>query len=83
MLDLTQLKISMVSEQKIRDTFKKSPFVASVEFTLDPEDKAGTIVLNLKQPMRLEVFELLDSRKPARIVMDLTPLKPTRLKGQF
>jgi hypothetical protein len=82
-LDLAQLKQSRVSEQKIKDMFKASPFVASVEFTLDPEDKAGTMVLNLKRPMQLEVFELLDGHKPGRIVMDLTPARATRIKGHL
>jgi hypothetical protein len=80
-LDLAQLKIAKISEQQIKNLFKDSTYVSSVEFSLDPEDKAGTMVLNLKRPMQLEVFELLDSRKPGRVVLDLTPAKTTRLKG--
>ncbi len=82
-LDLAQLRMTMVSEQRVRQAFKNSPFVASVEFTLDPEDKAGTIILNLKQPMQLEVFELLAAKKPARVVMDLKPIKTNRGKDLF
>ncbi len=78
-LDLAQLRMSAVSEQKLKELFKKSPFVASAEFTLDPEDKAGTLVLNLKRPMQLEVFQLLDRKKSARVVMDLTPARTTTL----
>lgn len=79
-LDLAQLRVSMISEQKIREIFKASPYVKSVEFTLDPEDKAGSLVLDLKRPMRLEVFELLNGHKPARLVMDLSPAKVTNMK---
>ena len=79
-LDLTQLKMSMVSEQKIRELLKKSPFVASADFTLDPEDRAASLVLNLKRPMRLEVFQLVDKKKPARVVLDLTPAPHTSVK---
>ena len=79
-LDLAQLKLSLVSEQKLKEIFKKSPFVASVELTLDPEDKAATMVLNLRRPMRLEVFELLNSKKPGRVVMDLSPARSTSIK---
>lgn len=78
-LDLAQLRMSAVSEQKLKEIFKQSPFVASVEFTLDPEDKAGTMVLNLKRPMQLEVFQLLDRKKSARVVMDLTPARKTTM----
>ena len=45
--------------------------MASVSLTLDPEDKAGTMVLYLKKPARLEVFQLLSKKKPARVVLDL------------
>lgn len=72
-LDLAQLKMSMVTERSLAETFKKSPYVKSVEFTLDPEDKAGSLVLNLKRPMRLETFRISAPGKPARVVMDLTP----------
>jgi hypothetical protein len=75
-LDISQLKQSRVSEAQVQQLFKKSPYVRSVDFTLDPEDKAATMVINFKQPMRMEVFHL---RKPARIVMDLKPLPAGRL----
>lgn len=71
-LDITQLKLSKVSEQQVQRLFKSSPYVSSVSFTLDPEDKAASMVVNLKRPMKLEVFRL---SKPARIVLDLKPLK--------
>jgi hypothetical protein len=73
-LDLSQLRLSKVSEVQVQRLFKKDPFVSSVSLTLDPEDKAGTLVLNLRRPMKLEVFQLLKPKSPARIVMDLTPL---------
>ena len=74
-LDLAQLNLSRVSEAAVQNLFRKSPFVASVSLTLDPEDRAGTLVLNFKKPMRLEVYQLLKENAPARIVMDLTPHK--------
>lgn len=79
-LDISQLRFSKVSEQQVQNLFRKSPYVASVNFTLDPEDKAATMVLNLKRPMKLEVFQLLKPKAPARIVMDLTPKAPPRLQ---
>lgn len=74
-LDLAQLTTSNISEAQLKQTFKKSPYVSSAELTLDPEDKAATMVLNLKRPMKLEVFELLAKGKPSRVVMDLTPIE--------
>lgn len=72
-LDLAQFKMSRVSESQLRNLFRKSPYVKSADLTLDPEDKAATLVLNLKQPMRMEVFKMTKGKTPGRIVMDLTP----------
>lgn len=73
-MDLTQLRLSKVTEGQLQNLFRNSPYVKSTALTLDPEDKTATMVLNLKRPMRLEVFQLLDQRKPGRVVMDLTPI---------
>lgn len=72
-VDLSQLKLSRVSEMAVQNLFKKSQYVASVGLTLDPEDKAATLVLNLKRPMKLEVFQILKDNAPGKIVMDLSP----------
>ena len=77
-LDLTQLKNAQVTEQKLKDVFKKSAYVASTEFTLDPEDKTGSMVFHLKRPMKMEVFQLHSKGKPSRVVIDLTPIQAKR-----
>src|SRR5690606_31561767 len=77
-VDLSQLMLSKVSEAQIRRRFAKSPYVSQVDLTLDPEDKAGTLVLKLTRPMKLEVFQLVKARKPGRIVMDLKPLQAAK-----
>jgi hypothetical protein len=73
-LDLAQLKFSKVTESQLKSLFMKSQFVESVALSFDPEDKGATMVLNLKRPMRLEVFQMMNKNKPARVVMDLKPL---------
>lgn len=79
-LDVAQLRYSKISEAQAKDLFRKSPYVSNVSLTLDPEDKAGTMVLQLKRPAKLEVFQLKNSKKPGRIVMDITPLKASSKK---
>lgn len=85
-VDLAQLKLSRVSEAQLRNLFMKSAYVSSVSMTLDPEDQAATMVLDLKRPVRLEVFQLLAKDKPARVVMDIRPLtasaKVSKKKGK-
>jgi len=79
-LDLAQLRLSQVTETKLKEMFRKSPYVRSVELTMDPEDSAGSLVLNLRQPMRLEVFRLVPPGKAARVVMDITPASKMQVK---
>ncbi len=69
-VDLAQLKLSRVSERAVQRLFKKSPIVSEVNLTLDPEDKAATLVLNLKHPVRMEVFQKTKANEPGRIVID-------------
>lgn len=70
-IDLAQLSKSAISESKMKEIFKKSPFIKSVELTSDPEDRAATLVLNLNTPMKAEVFEMPAKDKPSRIVVDI------------
>lgn len=77
-VDLSQLKLSRVSEAAVQNLFKNSPYIEAVSLTLDPEDKAGTLVLKFKQSMKMEVFQQLKSDQPGRIVLDLSPKSKTR-----
>ena len=79
-VDLAQLRYAKVNEQQVRALFRQSPFVKNVSLTFDPEDKTGTMVLELKRPARLEVFELTDPKKTGRVVMDLKPLEARRTR---
>lgn len=77
-LDIPQFNMTRVSEPQLRALFKKSEYIKTADMTLDPEDKSATIVLQLKQPMKLEVFQSLKDKTPARIVMDLAPAAPAK-----
>ena len=72
-LDVSQLRMSKVTEAQVQRVFRDSPFVKHVSFTLDPEDHAATMVFELKRPVRLEVFRAVKDGRPAKVVMDLKP----------
>lgn len=79
-VDLAQLKYAKINEGQLRQIFRKSPMVKSASLTFDPEDKAGTMVLELKKPARLEVFRLGGAKKNGRLVLDLKALNPAKPK---
>lgn len=75
-IDIGQIMRTATTEQSLRKMFAKSPYVKSVDFTLDPQDSTGTIVLNLKTPMKAEVFQMPGNKKrTARLVIDLKKVK--------
>lgn len=70
-IDLAQLSRSAVTEAKLKQMFKKSPYVKGVELTSDPEDRSASLVISLTQPMGVEIFEMPAANKASRIVIDL------------
>ena len=70
-LDLAQLSRSAVDEASLKKTFAKSPYVKNVELTSDPEDHSASLVIFLKKPMLVEVFEMPSEKKASRIVLDI------------
>jgi hypothetical protein len=70
-VDLSQVSRSRVSELELARLFAKSPFVAKVEMSMEPEDSSAKIVLNTKGPIAAEVFEMPSDKKASRIVIDL------------
>ena len=71
-IQLSQMAKTLATEQQLRNVFAKSENVKSVEFTVDPEDSTGTVVLNLKRPVQTEVFSLPGRKKQtARLVLDM------------
>jgi len=70
-IDLSQVARSRVSEINLAKMFEKSPFVAKVEMSMEPEDNAAKIVLNTKVPIAAEIFEMPSDKKASRLVIDL------------
>ncbi len=79
-VDLAQLRVSKVTESRLKELFKKSSFVKNVALTLDPEDQTATLVMDLSKPARLEAFRLNAKGRAPRIVMDLIPLGAAKAK---
>lgn len=70
-IDLSQVARSQVSEMDLARLFSKSPFVSKVEMSMEPEDSAAKIILNMKSPIAAEVFEMPSQKKASRVVIDL------------
>lgn len=70
-IDLAQVSRSRVTEAKLKRAFQRSPYVKTVELTSDPEDRSASLVLALREPMAVEIFEMPSKTQASRIVIDL------------
>lgn len=74
-IDLSQVQRSGVSDEQLKKIFAKSEYVKNVSIRFDPEDVATTVVLDMKQPVGVEVIEMPSQVKASRITVDLKPVK--------
>ncbi|MCB0362072.1 MAG: hypothetical protein KDD35_05105 [Bdellovibrionales bacterium] len=78
-LDLAQLQRSLISEKEMVSRFADSPYLKLERVVYDPEDKATGLSFKMKQNLAVEVLSPIDGSQPARIVLDLIPLKARSL----
>lgn len=74
-ISLSQVSRSKVSQEELSRIFKKSPYVKSVQMVTDAESSSTNLVLNLKAPVRAEVFQMAEKGKPGRVVLDLVTVR--------
>lgn len=70
-IHLSQVVESRVSEEELKNTFKKSPFVRSAKLIPDVDGGDVSLVLQLKREAKAEIFQLTEKGKPGRLVVDL------------
>jgi hypothetical protein len=74
-IDLSQVTRSKVTEMELVKIFSASPFIKSVELSMDAEDSAATLVFNTKTSVAVEVFQLPLNKKSGRLVIDVKKAK--------
>jgi len=79
-IDLNQVARSGVDQKQLLKIFKASPVVRSADITFDPEDLTTNLVLKLKRPTKVEVFNLVSTEHPSRIVLDMKPIRTAKKK---
>lgn len=79
-IDLAQVTRSGVDDEKLKKIFAKSPYVKKAKVMYDPEDLTTTLVLELKKPLAVEVFNMVSESKTGRIALDLREIVKTQKK---
>ena len=74
-LDFSYIHKSALTEVQMQNIFKASPFVKEVRAVMDPEEHSLNLVLSLKKPVAVEVYEIAKSGEPSRLVIDMKGAK--------
>ena len=74
-IDLTQVSQSGLTEEAVVKRLKASPVIKRSQLIFDPFNVSTQLILDFKSDVAVEAFYLLDPKKPARLVLDLRPLK--------
>lgn len=72
-VNLAQAQRSLVSEEDLRKKLSGSPYVQLARVIYDPEDKATSFILKMRQDVKVEVFSPQNKSEPGRIILDLKP----------
>lgn len=70
-INLSQVAQSKVTVEDLKKTFRNSPFIRSATLVPDLNGNDMSLVLQLKQQAKAEVFQLTEKGKPGRLVVDL------------
>lgn len=74
-VDLAQTKMSKINETQLTNLLGKSPLIAKSSLLRDPESHSLTLVLDVKRPVEVEVFQRIIKKTGGKIVLDLREAK--------
>ena len=70
-IDLSQLQLSKVSEDQLRQIVSSSQFIAAPKMRKDPLDQTLNLEFDLKKNPRVRVYQVAGVKGTSRIVIDL------------
>ncbi len=70
-IDFAQMPASKMDLAKIQDKLKDSFYVKKAKLLADPSDDTLTLVLDLKKPAKLKVFQVPGEKTTSKVVLDL------------
>lgn len=79
-MDLSQVQRSRLSESELKKVFAGSPYLALESIAYDPEDRATNLILNMKRPIKVEIFSPKLAKTPGRIILDVAPVPAGKSK---
>lgn len=70
-IDFSQMPNSQMTSSHIQYRLRKSKFVKQVKMLADPTDGSLSLILDLKKPARLKVYQVPGEKLTSKVVLDL------------
>lgn len=70
-IDFAQMPLTKIDTKKIKAKLKSSLYVKDVKMLMDPSDNTLSLILDLKKPAKLKVFQVPGKKTTAKVVVDL------------
>jgi hypothetical protein len=70
-IDFAQMPASRIQAAKLKEKLKDSYFVQNAKVLSDPTDSTLSLILDLKKPAKLKVFQVPGSKTTSKVVLDL------------
>ncbi len=70
-VDFSQMPTTLMDSKALSERLKKSTYVQSVKMLSDPSDHTLSLIMELKKPVKLKVFQVPGQKSTSKLVLDL------------
>lgn len=70
-IDFSQMPTTLMDVKALSSRLNKSMYVSSVKMLSDPSDNTLSLIMDLKKPVKLKVFQVPGQKTTSKVVLDL------------
>jgi hypothetical protein len=70
-IDFAQMPVSQMDLKALKERFKKSLYVENIKMLEDPSDNTLSLIMDLKKPVKVKVFQVPGQKTTSKVVLDL------------
>ena len=70
-VDFSQMPTTLMDTKALTERLKKSTYVQHIKMLEDPSDNTLSLIMDLKKPVKLKVFQVPGQKTTSKVVLDL------------
>ena len=70
-VDFSQMPTTLIDAKALTARLRQSMYVQNVKMLADPSDNTLSLIMDLKKPVRLKVFQVPGQKTTSKVVLDL------------